>query len=277
MSTFSLRLPDSLHDELRRLAKKEGISINQFVASAVTEKISAFRTSGSLGERATRGNRRDFEKVLSKIPDKMPSDIDRIPTLNNKWRWGSLQFKLPQMPPELLASSGIFPISLVVDGNAGREVVLLIVEPMDKLEEFKGRGTTEFVVKTGLVRTSFGPIGWFLFYFSDPGTGSRVVYERVVNPKEPDQLLIYECLAAQKYWHVILADDTGEVVNFFEFENDYGLSDAVRQMETVSSDMRVSDFNAAKSEYEDTYSIDDLLAFGPDDVRIRAVRMARTG
>ena len=34
MSTLSLRLPDSLHKQIKALAKKDGISINQFIVSA---------------------------------------------------------------------------------------------------------------------------------------------------------------------------------------------------------------------------------------------------
>ena len=44
MSTLSLRLPDSLHDRIKKFARDEGISMNQFIASAVLEKISAFAT-----------------------------------------------------------------------------------------------------------------------------------------------------------------------------------------------------------------------------------------
>ena len=38
MSTLSLRLPESLHRQLAALAKSEGISINQLIASAAAEK-----------------------------------------------------------------------------------------------------------------------------------------------------------------------------------------------------------------------------------------------
>jgi len=44
MSTLSLRLPDSLHNQIKKLASEDGISINQFVVSAVAEKTSAFLT-----------------------------------------------------------------------------------------------------------------------------------------------------------------------------------------------------------------------------------------
>lgn len=44
MSTLSLRFPNSIHDKIKKLAKEEGISINQFIASAVSEKMAALLT-----------------------------------------------------------------------------------------------------------------------------------------------------------------------------------------------------------------------------------------
>ena len=76
MSTMSLRLPDSLHEELRRLAEQEGISINQLVASAAAEKISALRTASYLKGRARKGSRKEFEAILALIPDVPPSEED---------------------------------------------------------------------------------------------------------------------------------------------------------------------------------------------------------
>ncbi len=67
MSTISLRLPESLHRKARDLAEREGISINQLVATALAEKISALLTGEYLAERAARGNRRGFERVLRKV------------------------------------------------------------------------------------------------------------------------------------------------------------------------------------------------------------------
>jgi len=56
MSTISLRLPDSLHESVRNLAKEDNISINQFVATALAEKMSALITEKYLSERAEKGN-----------------------------------------------------------------------------------------------------------------------------------------------------------------------------------------------------------------------------
>ena len=51
MSVLSLRLPDSLHEKARELAEREDISLNQFIALAVAEKMSALLTSEYLEER----------------------------------------------------------------------------------------------------------------------------------------------------------------------------------------------------------------------------------
>ncbi|MBN1780217.1 toxin-antitoxin system HicB family antitoxin [bacterium] len=41
MSTLSLRIPESLHKRVKKLASEDNVSINQFITSALAEKISA--------------------------------------------------------------------------------------------------------------------------------------------------------------------------------------------------------------------------------------------
>jgi hypothetical protein len=78
MSTLSLRLPDSVHNKIREFAKREGISINQFIASAVSEKISAFATIEYLKQRANHADVIKFRSALSNIPDVKPEEFDRL-------------------------------------------------------------------------------------------------------------------------------------------------------------------------------------------------------
>ena len=78
MSKISLRLPDSLHRGIKELTSKEGISINQFVATAVAEKMAALMTEDYLQERARRGSREKYEAALAQIPDVEPDEYDRI-------------------------------------------------------------------------------------------------------------------------------------------------------------------------------------------------------
>ncbi len=73
MSTLSLRLPESLHHQAKELARKEGVSMNQLIATALAEKLSALQTLTYLEERAARGSRQKFEQALNKVK-KVPAD-----------------------------------------------------------------------------------------------------------------------------------------------------------------------------------------------------------
>jgi len=72
MSALSLRLPDSIHRHIRQIAQQEGVSINQFIASAVAEKVSAIATEDYLQQRANRANKEAFQAILAKVPKRQP-------------------------------------------------------------------------------------------------------------------------------------------------------------------------------------------------------------
>jgi len=61
MGTLSLRLPDSLHERLRRLARQDGVSVNQFITTAAAEKAESLR-SGRYVDRV--GPRPSLEHLL---------------------------------------------------------------------------------------------------------------------------------------------------------------------------------------------------------------------
>ena len=78
MSTISLRLSESLHERVRKLAKREGISINQFISTALAEKLSALMTEEYLAKRAKRGDRKKYDRALAKIRNARPDLLDRL-------------------------------------------------------------------------------------------------------------------------------------------------------------------------------------------------------
>lgn len=96
MSTLSLRLPESLHRAAGELAREEGISINQLISTAVAEKISALRTAELLGERASRGSRRAFERVLASVPAAPPFPGDELPAASPRRRRPASRKKAPK-------------------------------------------------------------------------------------------------------------------------------------------------------------------------------------
>ncbi|MDO8700519.1 MAG: toxin-antitoxin system HicB family antitoxin [Deltaproteobacteria bacterium] len=79
MSTISLRLPESLHKQVRKLAEKESVSINQLITVALAEKLSALMTEEYLDERAKRGSRKKFQRAMARVSRVKPEEYDRLP------------------------------------------------------------------------------------------------------------------------------------------------------------------------------------------------------
>ena len=78
MTALSLRLPKSMYNQLREVAKAEGVSMNQFVTLAIAEKMATLTTLDYLEERAKRGSREKLLTILEKAPDVEPEDYDRL-------------------------------------------------------------------------------------------------------------------------------------------------------------------------------------------------------
>ena len=78
MTTLTLRLPESIHLKIKELAKQDGISINQFLASAAAEKMSALLTKDYLDEEAKKATRDDFDKVMRAVPDTESDEYDKL-------------------------------------------------------------------------------------------------------------------------------------------------------------------------------------------------------
>ena len=78
MSTISIRLPDSLHSMAKSLASQDHVSMNQFIASAVAEKISALATESYLNERASRSSQDKFNAALAAVPAQAPDAHDSL-------------------------------------------------------------------------------------------------------------------------------------------------------------------------------------------------------
>lgn len=77
MSTLSIRIPDSLHASVKRFSKEDHVSINQFIAAAVAEKVTALETENYLNQRAGSGSKDKFNEILSKVPNTEPEQHDK--------------------------------------------------------------------------------------------------------------------------------------------------------------------------------------------------------
>ena len=72
MTTLNLTLPNSIQRHLQEMASLEGVPVNQFVLSAVVEKISALTAETYLRARAGRADPAAFRAILDKVPQRPP-------------------------------------------------------------------------------------------------------------------------------------------------------------------------------------------------------------
>lgn len=79
-ATYPLKLPRSVKEAAAKLARDDGVSLNQWIASAVSQKIGAVQTAAQfLAERkgVTTGDR--LGDYLDRVPDAPPEPGDAMP------------------------------------------------------------------------------------------------------------------------------------------------------------------------------------------------------
>ena len=77
-AAYPLKLPASVKAAAARLAKADGVSLNQFIAVAVAEKVGVLETAAEfLERRAGNARPRDLLRFARRAPRETPSDADR--------------------------------------------------------------------------------------------------------------------------------------------------------------------------------------------------------
>jgi hypothetical protein len=79
VQTYPLRLPVSLKAAVESLSKEDGTSMNQFVVTAVAEKISAMNAVAFFEKHRARGNRATLRRVLNRKGGEPPRPGDELP------------------------------------------------------------------------------------------------------------------------------------------------------------------------------------------------------
>ncbi len=68
MSSITIKIPEYLRKQVEKLSNEEGISIDQFFTTAVSEKISVIKEIDYISNRAKRASDEKFEEVMKQIP-----------------------------------------------------------------------------------------------------------------------------------------------------------------------------------------------------------------
>ena len=79
-ATYPLKLPASIKAAAARLAKEDGVSLNQWIASAVAQKVGAVETAAEFFRRqAGDAKPENLRAVLALVPDGPPDPGDELP------------------------------------------------------------------------------------------------------------------------------------------------------------------------------------------------------
>lgn len=77
MTAITIRLPNSVHQKIKELAARDDVSVNQFIASAASEKMASVLTLDFLKAEAAMGKRSDFDRYMRMVPDIPPQKGDK--------------------------------------------------------------------------------------------------------------------------------------------------------------------------------------------------------
>ena len=78
MKRLQIRLPDSVHERINKMAARDKVSMNQFMVTAISNEIVRQETHTFLQERAAGFDEKAFLAALDEIPDVEPKAEDRI-------------------------------------------------------------------------------------------------------------------------------------------------------------------------------------------------------
>ena len=77
-NVYPLRLPPSIKAEVERRARADGVSVNQFVATAVAEKLSAMNAVLFFAERREAADFAAFDRIMRREGGVPPSPGDTL-------------------------------------------------------------------------------------------------------------------------------------------------------------------------------------------------------
>ncbi len=79
MSNYPLRLPETLMEDARGMARAQGVSVNQFLATVIAERVGELKGLNHVRSRITRADPSQAQAVLALVPDRAPMEGDELP------------------------------------------------------------------------------------------------------------------------------------------------------------------------------------------------------
>ncbi len=187
----------------------------------------------------------------------------------NKWQHGPTEFEIPALDEFFGPRDGLMPMPVILDPAVGEEVVLFVRDQTPFMEELRQVKPFRLMMKNGCARNDFGPLVFILFWVENPAALSEPFcsWDCYLDPKNETQMRLWRSVAAQSHWHLFLVGTAGRQREFFEFENNYGLGEALDFFEESCRNVGTIDFNRAKERFMSEHTIEDLFRMQSGELR----------
>ena len=80
MSTLSISIPDSIRERVEVLAREDGVEVDSFIATILSQRVAVADADSYVRRRASRGSAQQLLDILSQAPSVEPEPCDRLAT-----------------------------------------------------------------------------------------------------------------------------------------------------------------------------------------------------
>ena len=78
MKAIQVRLPDSIHGRVKKLSREEGVSLNTFIVTSVSNEVIRQETRDFFRKAAAHFDPKALPEALSAVPDVSPLEGDEL-------------------------------------------------------------------------------------------------------------------------------------------------------------------------------------------------------
>ncbi len=184
---------------------------------------------------------------------------EEIQMQNTKWTQ-EVDISPPELPEWFWENPGVTPVQGCVDDAVGDEVLLLVNDPTEHADKLAAVDPFGFSVTCGSIHTTHGSLAYVLFIVpkEDSPTEPHAVWEILFDPLDEEMSAPFDALANQSHWHAVLFGPGPDVLNVFEFSNNYFLGHGLKEVREKSVDSPCTDFEKAVAAAHENYSLEDL-------------------
>jgi hypothetical protein len=177
----------------------------------------------------------------------------------NKWTHGRTTLEIPRLPTEWHGATACQFQDAVFDPKTGSEVCLLILDSAEYARAYSKVRPFNLYCTSGLVRTSHGVVAYIVWTVAAGSQGESQT-EQFLNPHNADIIRLVSALGQQTHMKALVVNsDTGQLCDWFEFENNFGFRDFCGIMAQSIGHEPAGDFQAAMAEVMEQYTTADLL------------------